>query len=61
MAPVGCSKEEEQPAADQQAVVEEGPAKPKVGDMILIPAGEFIMGNDKDKYASPQHKDNIPA
>lgn len=58
--PVGCSKKE-QPATDQQAVVEEGPAMPKVGDMILIPAGEFIMGNDKDKYASPQHKDTTPA
>jgi len=61
MVPAGCSKKEEQPAADQQAAVEETPAQPKVGDMVLIPAGEFIMGNDKDKFASPQHKDTTPA
>ncbi len=61
MVPAGCSKTEEQPAADQQAAVDQTPAKPKVGDMILIPAGEFIMGNDKDKFASPLHKDNLPA
>jgi formylglycine-generating enzyme required for sulfatase activity len=61
MVSAGCSKQEEQPAGEQQAAVEETPAKPEVGAMVLVPAGEFIMGNDKDKFASPQHKETLPA
>jgi sulfatase modifying factor 1 len=33
------------------------------GDMVLIPAGEFIMGSnaDKDNIAYPEHKVDLPA
>jgi formylglycine-generating enzyme required for sulfatase activity len=33
------------------------------GEMVLIPAGEFIMGTDnkEDVFANPQHKVSLPA
>jgi len=57
---VSCSKKEEQTTAPV-STADQGPPKPKPGDMVLIPAGEFTMGNDKDKFASPAHKVNLPA
>jgi len=58
--PAGCATAEEEAVVDE-AGAEAEPAQPNIGDMVLIPAGEFIMGNDKDKLASPQHKVNLPA
>jgi formylglycine-generating enzyme required for sulfatase activity len=57
---VGCSKSEEEVAVPAQTA-EEGSDMPKIGEMKLIPAGEFIMGSNKDKFASPEHKVNLPA
>ncbi len=57
-----CGKKEE-PAPAAQTPAE--PEKPAVvpGEMVLIPAGEFIFGtNDKDfQTANPQQKINLPA
>ncbi len=57
---VSCAKKEE-PAADQAAT----PAQPVVtpGEMVLIPAGEFIFGSneDKDSASYPEQKINLPA
>jgi formylglycine-generating enzyme required for sulfatase activity len=59
-----CTKKEE-PAAKQETAAPAAPAKeePKPGEMVLIPAGEFIMGSNDDKLTSayPEHKDNLPA
>ncbi len=54
---VAPAQEEEQAAAT--AAPEEQVAKP--GDMVEIPAGEFIMGNDKKGLAAPAHKVDLPA
>jgi len=51
-------KNQEESGATQE------PAKPAVvpGEMVLIPAGEFIFGTDtKDSIAYPQQKINLPA
>lgn len=57
-----CGKREEAAATKGTAAA---PAKPAVtpGEMVLIPAGEFIFGtNDKDfQPANPQQKMNLPA
>jgi formylglycine-generating enzyme required for sulfatase activity len=57
----GCGKKEEAPATKEAAV----PAKPVVtpGQMVLIPAGEFILGSseDKESTAFPEQKVNLPA
>jgi formylglycine-generating enzyme required for sulfatase activity len=48
--------------AEKAAVTE--PAVPKVvpGEMVLIPAGDFIFGtNDKNSIAYPEQKINLPA
>ena len=54
----------------QEPVVEteapEEPAKPEVGEMVLIPAGEFIMGSDRRMQGrapvhAPERKVNLPA
>lgn len=54
----GKKKQEESEAVSETA-------KPAVvpGEMVLIPAGEFIMGTDisKDHVSYPQHKVNLPA
>jgi formylglycine-generating enzyme required for sulfatase activity len=59
-----CGKKEE-PVATQEAAPAAAP-EIKYGEMVLIPAGEFVMGsNDKDKgvptSAFPEHKVNLPA
>jgi formylglycine-generating enzyme required for sulfatase activity len=55
-----CAKKEE-PAPQVAAV----PDKPPVvlGEMVLIPAGEFILGSSEDKTnaAYPEQKINLPA
>jgi formylglycine-generating enzyme required for sulfatase activity len=57
---VACAKKEE-PAAQVAAA----PAKPQVvlGEMVLIPAGEFVLGSseDKESAAYPEQKVNLPA
>jgi len=61
----GCGKKSEEPQGETAAQ----PAKEAVnlGDMVLVPAGEFIMGSDikgtdnKETVAYPQHKVNLPA
>jgi iron(II)-dependent oxidoreductase len=57
----GCGKKETQ----EEAVSENSKAPIVPGEMVLIPAGEFIMGTNSkdplDSYATPQHKVNLPA
>jgi sulfatase modifying factor 1 len=57
-----CAKKEE-PAATQEPAA--APEKPAVvqGEMVLIPAGEFLLGDDSDKKSTvaPQQKINLPA
>jgi formylglycine-generating enzyme required for sulfatase activity len=57
-------------ACGEKETVEEFEAVPEVevpaivpGEMVLIPAGEFIMGSDadKDNIAYPEHKVDLPA
>jgi formylglycine-generating enzyme required for sulfatase activity len=44
------------------APVEEAAPSIVPGEMVLIPAGEFVMGiNDKKSNAYPEHKVNLPA
>jgi formylglycine-generating enzyme required for sulfatase activity len=60
----GCGKK----AEEQQGETTQ-PAKPEVNleEMVLIPAGEFIMGtnikgpDNKETVAYPEHKVNLPA
>ncbi len=57
----GCAKKEE-PAATETAAP--ATAEPVItpGEMVLIPAGEFILGaNDKETAAFPEQKMNLPA
>ena len=57
-----CGRKEEQPAAGGEAP--QAPAKPPVtpGEMVLVPAGEFIFGDkDKESSAFPEQKINLPA
>jgi formylglycine-generating enzyme len=54
-----CSKKESQ----EEAVVTEA-VKPAVvpGEMVLVPAGDFVVGTDnKEDLAYPQHKASLPA
>jgi formylglycine-generating enzyme required for sulfatase activity len=57
-------------ACGEKKTVEEPEAVPEVttpevvpGEMVLIPAGEFLMGSneDKDNIAYPEHKVDLPA
>jgi formylglycine-generating enzyme len=56
-----CAKKEETVAKQEPAA----PEKPAVvpGEMVLIPAGEFLFGDDGDKKTTwyPQQKINLPA
>ncbi len=55
----GCGKKNKESEGETAA-----PAKPVVtpGEMVLIPAGEAIIGtDDKASIAYPQHKVNVPA
>jgi sulfatase modifying factor 1 len=56
----GCGKKEV--VEEKEAVTE--PAVPAVvpGEMVFIPAGEFIVGtDDKESIAYPKHKADLPA
>ena len=60
-----CFCKPEEPVVEPSPAPEE-PAKPKPGDMLLIPAGEFIMGSDKKMQGrapihAPQQKLDLPA
>jgi formylglycine-generating enzyme required for sulfatase activity len=62
-----CGKKEESPesaetpSAQDTAPIPETPAITP-GEMVLIPAGEFILGdNTKGSQANPQQKVNLPA
>ncbi len=58
---IGACAKKEEPAAQQAAA----PAAPTVtpGEMVLIPAGEFIFGSSEEKGnpTSPEQKINLPA
>lgn len=61
---VGCGQPEQQ-AADTAAVpADEAPPKPEPGAMVVVPAGEFTVGIEKDphplKLAEPAHKVTLP-
>jgi formylglycine-generating enzyme required for sulfatase activity len=60
-----CAKKEE-PAVTQEPTAAPEQKAINYGEMVLVPAGDFIMGsNDKDKdkvtAAYPEHKVNLPA
>jgi formylglycine-generating enzyme required for sulfatase activity len=59
----GCGSEEV--AEDVPVVVDDTPEKPYPGEMVMVPAGEFTMGTDKDphqlKLAEPAHTVDLPA
>ncbi len=56
-----CSKKEEGSSEKTAAPVEQKPAM-QPGEMVLIPAGEFIFGIDDKKSTSyPEQKINLPA
>jgi formylglycine-generating enzyme required for sulfatase activity len=58
---IACGKKE---AAKEEAAAPAEAAKTAVvpGEMVFVPAGEFIMGtNDKKSNAYPEHKVNLPA
>jgi len=60
LAGMSCSKKEE-PAADLSTVAQPEPAL-KPGEMVLIPGGDFVFGdNDKDSAAFPQQTISLPA
>jgi formylglycine-generating enzyme required for sulfatase activity len=55
-----CGKKSEE--AGKEAVPEAAVPKVVPGEMVLIPAGEFILGtNDKNSIAYPEQKVNLPA
>lgn len=56
-----CGKKEE--AKKEEAAPAETKPAFKAGEMVLIPAGEFIFGDSSDKESSayPQQKINLPA
>jgi formylglycine-generating enzyme required for sulfatase activity len=59
---IACGQKEKQ-EEEVEAVEEIEVPEVNPGDMVLIPAGEFIMGTDEDKdsIAYPAHKVNLPA
>jgi formylglycine-generating enzyme required for sulfatase activity len=59
-----CGKKAEEAAAPAAETAAAPPQDEyKSGEMVLIPAGEFIMGSSDDKSATwyPEHKINLPA
>lgn len=59
---VSCSKKEEQAATTESPTARQKPAFTP-GEMVLIPAGEFVLGtNDKESAsANPEQKVMVPA
>ncbi len=61
LALAACGKKEETATSTETAPVAQKPAIVP-GEMVLIPAGEFIFGeNDKAKPSYPQQKTSLPA
>lgn len=63
---VGCQSEQTKTPAKPAETAEQKPAEPvrsstDPGEMILIPAGEFILGLGKDAVWSPEQKMYLPA
>jgi formylglycine-generating enzyme required for sulfatase activity len=62
-----CSKKEEKTEAEKATAAESETAQVTPGEMVLIPAGEFIMGSNntgpKKEFlgAYPEHKVNLKA
>jgi formylglycine-generating enzyme required for sulfatase activity len=58
---IACGKKE---AAQEETSTSEEAVAPSIvpGEMVFVPAGEFVMGtNDKKSNAYPEHKVNLPA
>ncbi len=45
----------------QEEVEQLAPEKPAIGEMVLIPAGEFIFGNDERPIEAPEQIVDLPA
>jgi formylglycine-generating enzyme required for sulfatase activity len=56
----GCTKMVETDPTEQ-AAAEPEVARPRPGDMVLIPAGEFTMGNSKRDLDAPERRVDLPA
>ena len=57
-----CGQKEKE-AAESEAVPEAAAPAVVPGEMVFIPAGEFLMGSNekKDDISYPEHKVNLPA
>lgn len=63
---LSCSQVAEEPADEAIGPVEVELEKPEPGEMVFIPAGEFIMGTNERKSGRPalevpEHKVDLPA
>ena len=51
--PISCAPSEEPAQEVTQPLTPAEPEKPQVGDWVLIPAGEFIMGSNNTIVDQP--------
>ena len=63
--PISCAPSEEPVQEVMQPLTPAEPEKPQVGDWVLIPAGEFIMGSnntivDQPALNTPEHTVELP-
>ena len=58
----GCAKKEAEEVAVEEYVTDTKQSTP-TGEMVLIPAGEFVMGSNakESPQANPEHKVYLPA